>query len=216
MSESMVGQRAPSFRLPSAQGPEVGPDDYRGRSHLILFFAKGMACGFCRQKMSQLARGAPRFRALDAEIVQVAPTTLDRGRFYARNFQLPFPYLCDPEYRAYRAYGLGTRPVPLATRARMLVEGFRMPTPDNDWGKFSPSPGEFGLLTRDDDLGLFVVDREGVIRYAQTGSYVMFDGGRVTGLRPIPSNEEIAREVERCREAPTRTRAAAPRHGPAA
>jgi len=214
MSESMVGQQAPSFRLPSAQGPEVGPDDYRGRSHLILFFAKGMACGFCRQKMSQLARGAPRFRALDAEIVQVAPTTLERGRFYARNFQLPFPYLCDPEYRAYGAYGLGARPVPLAMRARMLVGGFRMPTPENDWGEFHPSLGELGLLTRDDDLGLFLVDREGVIRYAQTGSYVMFDGGRITGLRPIPSNEEIAREIERCREG--RPRAAAPGRGPAA
>ena len=32
-------------------------EDYRGRSHLVVWFTKGMACPFCRTQMSQLARG---------------------------------------------------------------------------------------------------------------------------------------------------------------
>jgi hypothetical protein len=38
--------------------------------------------------MSQLARGVPRFRELDTEIVMVSPTSIHRGRFYARNVSL--------------------------------------------------------------------------------------------------------------------------------
>jgi peroxiredoxin len=37
-----IGTPAPSFRLPSAQGPEIGLEDYRGRSNLVLWFSKGL------------------------------------------------------------------------------------------------------------------------------------------------------------------------------
>ena len=196
-SHFLLGQRAPVFRLPSAQGPEMGPEDFRGRNR-ILFFAKGMACGFCRQKMSQLARGLARFRELDAEVLHIAPTPVDRGRFYGRNFRLPFPYLCDPEYRAYAAYGLAARKPPLLARVHAVYSGFTTPTPENDWGEIRPALRELPRLVNDDDMGFFIVDREGVIRYARVGSYVMMEGGKMTGIRPIPSNEEIVRELERC------------------
>ncbi len=198
MSESIVGRPAPSFRLPAAQGGEVGSDDYRGRQNLILYFAVGMACGFCRQSMSQLARGYPRYRELDAEILQVAPTKPERGRFYARNFQLPFPYLCDPEYRAYEAYGLKVRQRSLLERTMALYHGARTAAPPNDFGPAKPNLSELALLSRDEDMGFFVVDRSGVIRYARTGSYGLVENGRPVGVRPIPSHDEIIRELERC------------------
>lgn len=197
MTDTMVGQRAAAFRLLAAQGGEVALEDFRGRN-LILYFAKGMACGFCRQSMSQLARGAARFRELDTEVLQIAPTPVDRGRFYARNFTLPFPYLCDPDYRAYAAYGLGARRLPLATRVQAIYTGFTTPAPENDWGDLKPSLRELPRLTTDDDMGFFIVDRAGTIRYARAGSYVIVEGGKMTGVRPIPANEEIVRELERC------------------
>jgi peroxiredoxin len=198
MSAVTVGQKAPSFRLPSAQGSEIGPEDHRGRSNLILFFAKGMACGFCRQKMSQLARGLPRFRALDTEILQVSPTTLERGRFYAKNFQLPFPYLCDPDYRVYGAYGMTPRPHSLVWKAKVLVQAIRMTPPENDLGPAKPALGEMPRLLNDDDLGVFIIDKQGVIRYANAGPYTTFEGSRIVDDRPIPSNEQIFAELARC------------------
>jgi peroxiredoxin len=197
MSAVTVGAKAPSFRLPSAQGNELGPEDYRGRSNVILFFAKGMACGFCRQKMSQLSRGLPRFRALDTEILQVSPTTLERGRFYAKNFPLPFPYLCDPEYRVYGAYGMTPRAHSLVWKAKVLVQAIRMPQAENDFGPPKPSPRELGRLLNDDDLGLFVIDKQGVIRYANAGPYTTYEGSRIVGGRQIPSNEELIAELGR-------------------
>lgn len=37
-----VGDEAPDFRLPAAQGGEVALSDYRGRRHVLLTFVTGM------------------------------------------------------------------------------------------------------------------------------------------------------------------------------
>ncbi len=37
-----VGDEAPDFRLPTAQGGEVALSDYRGQRHVLLMFLKGM------------------------------------------------------------------------------------------------------------------------------------------------------------------------------
>ena len=107
MAEVEVGQQAPTFRLPSGHGGEVGPADYRGKSNLVVWFTKGMACPFCRTQMSQLARGLGRLKAAGAEVIQVTPTKPERARFYVKNFRIPFPYLCDPDLT--RAPRVGAR-----------------------------------------------------------------------------------------------------------
>jgi peroxiredoxin len=198
MSAIEIGQRAPSFRLPAAQGGEVGVDDYRGRTNLILFFAKGMGCGFCRQKMSQLARGAPRFRSLDTEIVMVTPTPLSRAQFYARNFQLPFPYLCDPDYAVHETYGLAMRPHSLAWKTKFLLHAARIPQPENDFGPAKPTLPELVRVLNDDDLGFFIVDKEGIVRATTRGPYTLVEGAKPVGMQPIPSNDEIVADLEGC------------------
>ncbi|MBI1733575.1 MAG: redoxin domain-containing protein [Candidatus Rokubacteria bacterium] len=101
-----VGERAPGFRLPSAQGPIVDLDDFLGRTNVILWFTKGFGCPFCRQQMSHLIRGLPRFREMDAAPIVVTRTPLARARTYARLFALPLPYLCDPDTAVRRRYRL--------------------------------------------------------------------------------------------------------------
>lgn len=199
MSALKIGSQAPPFCLPAAQGGEVGLDDYHDRANLILFFAKGMACGFCRQKMSQLARGLPRFQALGTEILMVSPTPLGRGRFYAQNFQIPFPYLCDPEYRVFELYGMPMRPHSLLWKAAVLRHAIRLPQPENDFGPPKNGPAELIRVLNDDDLGFFIVDKRRIVRYANQGPYVVFQGTKPVGMPPIPSNEEIVAELERCR-----------------
>lgn len=196
MSHLRVGDKAPAFRLPAAQGGEIGPEDYRGRSNLILFFVKGMACGFCRQKMSQLARGLARFRALDTEILEITPTTIERGRFYARNFQLPFPYLCDADYRVYEAYGMPLRPHSMLWKMRVLRHALRIPPPETEFGPPKPTLPEVGRVLNDDNLGFFVLDKDGVVRHVTSGPYVSFDGVRPVGMQPLPSNDEIVAVLE--------------------
>lgn len=190
MAVVAVAQPAPSFRLPSAQGPEIGLEDFRGKQSVLVWFTKGMGCPFCRAQMSQLARAADDVRRLGAEILEVTVSPLPRARLYAQKFALPFPYLCDSDLRVREQWGLENRPRSLAGYAMALIGGMRAPKPANPYGDFAPPLDEMRNVLRDDDMGLFVVDRDGIVRYARAGSYTHEEG-----TRPLPPNEEILAEV---------------------
>lgn len=190
-----VGDVAPAFRLPVAQGGEVGLSDYRGDKNVVVWFTKGMGCPFCRQQMSQLARGYSRFQELGAEMLQVTVTPPSRGEVYAKKFSLPFPYLCDPDYRVRRLYGVERRRRGPVYYVRTFLGGSKMSEVHGAPTEFGPPTPDFpqiGRVLADDDIGFFIVDRDGKIRYALSGTYL--EGDRP---RPIPSNDEIARELEK-------------------
>ena len=195
MSGLSIGEVAPSFRLPSGQGADIGPEDYRGRSNLIVWFTKGMACSFCRSHMSQIARGYPRFREMKAEVLEVTPTKPDRAKMYVSHFRIPFPYLCDPQFEVSRAWGLDKRSHSIGWYAKGFMQMKRTPKPPNDFGDFEPTLREVPGLASDTDMGFFILDRNGVVRYSLSGSYVAEQG-----VRQIPTNEEIVRELQRCEE----------------
>jgi peroxiredoxin len=193
MTSVEVGQVPPSFRLPTGQGPEIGPDDYRGRRSVIVWFTKGMGCPFCRQHMTQLVRSYPSFQALNAEIFEVTPTPLERARFYVRQFNIPFPYLCDPQRLVKRSWGLEKRRHSLGWYARAFYAGMKLDPPPSGFGKVEPGFAEIPDMLADEDMGFYILDKNGVVRYSLSGSYI--DG---KAARHIPSNEEIARALQVC------------------
>jgi peroxiredoxin len=191
VAELEIGQPAPSFRLPAGQGGEIGPADYRGRSHLIVWFTKGMACAFCRTQMSQLARGMNRLKAAGVEVIQITPTQPERARFYVKNFPIPFPYLCDPDLSVHRAWGLGVRSHSMLWYLQRLQSGARGVAPPSDIGDPRKQLNEVPSLLRDTDSGLFVLDRQGVVRYRNTGAYATEQG-----VRGMPSLDEILKPLQ--------------------
>jgi peroxiredoxin len=193
MAIPRIGERAPSFRLPVAQGGELGLEDFANRRAVIVWFTKGMACAFCRQQMSQIGRAYRRIAERNAEVLEIVPSSLARAQFYARRFALPFPYLCDVEGTAKQAWGLEKRSHGLGYYVKTFVMANRMPKPENDYGTFKPSLGEIPATLADEDMGFFIVDRAGVVRYALTGAYI-----DAAGPRPVPGPDEILRELDRC------------------
>jgi peroxiredoxin len=197
MSAPTVGQPAPGFKLPSAQGPDIGLEDFRGKKKVIVWFTKGMACVFCRQHMSQLSRAYDEIRKRDAEVLEIAPSTPEKGRLYASKYKLPFPYLCDPDDEARQSWQIAQRSRGPAWYVGGLVGGMTAKALANDYGNEPPGFGEIPKLLRDDDMGFFIVDRGGIVRYANSASYADLSTGKLA-IRPIPANDEILRELERC------------------
>ena len=195
-----IGQPTPLFRLPSAQGPDVALADYRGRKNVIVWFTKGMACVFCRQHMTQLARLYPEIGKRDTEVLQVTPSPVERARAYASKYRLPFPYLCDSDDAVRRAWHVDIRRRGPLWYAGGLVAGLSGKKPETDFGQDPPSLADIPKLLRDDDMGFFVVDRHGVVRYAYSGAY-MTKTAQGVGIRPIPTNEEILTELDAARAA---------------
>lgn len=193
MSIPKIGEPARSFRLPAAQGGEVGLGDFKGRKAVVLWFTKGMACPFCRQQMSQLARGYARIKERGGEVLEVTNSTPERGKFYAQRFTLPFPYLCDADHRVRSEWGIEKRSHGLGYYAKTFLGGMKMTPPPNDYGTFKPALGEFPGMLADEDMGVFIVDRAGVVRYALAGPYFT-----QAGPHGMPGVDEIVRELERC------------------
>ncbi len=187
-----VGQPARPFRLPSAQGGEVALEDYHGRKHVIVWFTKGMGCPFCRSQMTQLSRAYADVQNLDGEVLEISVSPVRRARLYAEKFRLPFPYLCDPDYQVRQQWGIASREHGLGHYVTSLVNGMRTTFPPNDFGTFGPPLDEMRRILNDDDMGFFIVDKGGIVRYATTGAY-RADGLGVT----IPGNEEVLQELKK-------------------
>jgi hypothetical protein len=64
--------------------------------------------------------------------------------------------------------------------------------PVSDLGNPRPSLAEIHSNLADTDMGFFLVDREGIVRWVVAGAY-----GSAQGVRGIPSTEDILRELER-------------------
>ena len=74
------------------------------------------------------------FQERGAEVLAIAPDTLEHARGYFQRHHIPFPCLPDPDRRVYRLYDVKSAIVSLGQRP-----------------------------------GLFVIDAEGVVRYAYLG-----------------------------------------------
>lgn len=166
-----VGDPAPDFELLDSSGTAVHlRDSWRERPALILFWRQ-FGCGCGLQRAERLAREYPDYVAAGANVVIIGQGEPARATTYAQRYGIPCPILCDPEERAYQAYGLlEGKPSQILFDApeeflhRDYEAGVKLaqarreagrPIVDNPW----LLPGEF------------VVDRIGIIRLAYRWQY---------------------------------------------
>jgi len=186
-----VGTPAPNFRLASAQGGEVTLEDYRGQKTVILWFSRGLFCPFCRRYMTQLRLGYRQIQERGAEILQVTWSTPEEARLYFRQYQLLFPYLCDPERAVYPLYGIriihGTIPALVAGMAMgtmaalsdRLLRGEKTASPLPPMRRYGASDAE--------QQAVFIIDKAGIIRYTHASNVL---GG-------LPPNAEYLRQLDK-------------------
>lgn len=110
-----------------------------------------------------MRRAYPELRDAGLDLLMVGMGNPEQSAAFARDLDLPYPVLSDPERAAFHAYGLveaGPRsllnPASGAAYARALLGGHRGGKPVGD-------PRQLG--------GAFVVDRRGVVRLARPSAY---------------------------------------------
>ncbi len=91
------------------------------------------------------------FEKRDAQLLAIAPDSLEHAQSYFERNEIPFPALADPDQEVYRQYDVKSTLVSLGQRP-----------------------------------GLFIVDGEGVVRYAYLG-WQQWE---------IPSVEETLRQLD--------------------
>ncbi|MCH7705861.1 MAG: redoxin domain-containing protein [Chloroflexi bacterium] len=131
VGELGVGDTAPDFTLPDADGGETSLSEHRGHE-VVLYFIREFGCSICRRHSAGLGRLYEEFKKASAEVLLVTPGDTQKAKAYAGSLGLPFTVLADASREIYRLYGLD----------RMAL----------------------GLIQRSE---IFVVNRDGVIRFAQ-------------------------------------------------
>ena len=188
-----VGERAPMFALPSIQGAMVDLAAYRGQLNVIVWFSRGFTCPFCLTYMDGIRAGYERLAGTGTEVIQVAPNLLEAARNFFAGSAAPFPFVCDPDKRLYAMYGLGDRGALDASRT--AVVSFSRALAQGDGGTWTRGAW-LDVVNRNFvrrlhhhamtaiEQGVFVVDREGVIRYVSIVGPIdpVPDGAQLTAL----------------------------------
>ena len=163
---SFIGRAAPEFRLATAQGGELGPQDLRGSKRVVLWFSKGLFCPFCRRNMAQLALRYPEIQALDTEVLQLTHNTLDEARGYLKHYPIKMPYLCDAERTAHDQYAVDMIPFKLENVGGFAASVAAVVTDLVTKGEPTPPPIPYfkRYAGKDSAQAVFILDREGVVR----------------------------------------------------
>lgn len=166
-----VGDRAIDFELPDHSGELRRLSSFWSDRPALVVFWRHYACGCGMDRAARLRDELPQYRDAGAEVVVVGQGEPERAAAYAKAQGLDCTFLCDPEERAYRAYGVTEFTVPEVlfdapeeywTHSREIGEQFQAarremgrPLVDNPWRR----------------VGEFVIDRGGTIQLAYRWQY---------------------------------------------
>jgi thioredoxin-dependent peroxiredoxin len=143
MAKVEVGDPAPDFELPGTGGKTYSLSDLRG-GNVVLAFYPGDATRVCTAQFCSYRDEGDRLDRLDAEVLGISPQSVDSHERWAREQSLNVPLLADEDLAVSRRYGVTGWVGPFA---RMVGLG-------------ETAPGGRYVMR-----SIFVVDREGIVRY---------------------------------------------------
>jgi thioredoxin-dependent peroxiredoxin len=99
-----VGEVAPEFTLPNANGELVSLLDFRGRSDVVLFFYPKDNSPVCTAEACSFRDSYEVFRDAGAEVIGVSADSSQSHERFAARFRLPFVLLSDKDEVVRRRY----------------------------------------------------------------------------------------------------------------
>ena len=117
-----VGQPAPDFTLPSAEGGSVSLKDFKGKWVVLYFYPKDFTSG-CTLEARNFERDLAKYQNQSAIILGVSADTARSHKEFCAKEGLNFKLLADPELKAITAYGSATEfdGVKMAARNTFLI-----------------------------------------------------------------------------------------------
>ena len=100
-----IGDAAPDFALPDANGNVVSLKDFRGKKVVLYFYPKDNTPG-CSRQACAFAENYEGFKSRDIAVIGISKDSVASHRKFADKYNLPFTLLADPELTAIQAYGV--------------------------------------------------------------------------------------------------------------
>ncbi|WP_033310080.1 peroxiredoxin-like family protein [Streptomyces iakyrus] len=148
-----VGDKAPHFSLPSANGQTLFLDALLAEGPVVLTFYRGAWCPYCNIALRSLQQHHEAITARGARLVAVSPQIPDESLTLTEKHDLAFDVLSDIGSDTAKQYGLAfDLPDDLAAVYDKL--GFDLQRVNDGHPRTLPLPATY------------VIDRDGVIRWA--------------------------------------------------
>lgn len=105
MTTLKVGDKAPAFSLPDAEGRTVSLEDFSGRRVILYFYPKDNTSG-CTLEAKNLRDGKAELLRLGFEVVGISPDSVCSHNGFSCKNALNFTLLSDADKSVAEAYGV--------------------------------------------------------------------------------------------------------------
>ena len=99
-----VGDKAPAFSLPDADGNTVKLSDFKGRKVIVYFYPAAMTPG-CTKQACDFTESLESLRGADYEVLGVSPDKPEKLGKFREKESLGITLLSDPEKSVMTSYG---------------------------------------------------------------------------------------------------------------
>jgi thioredoxin-dependent peroxiredoxin len=99
-----VGDKAPAFSLPDADGNTVKLSDYKGRKVIVYFYPAASTPG-CTKQACDFRDSLAELNEAGLDVIGISPDKPEKLAKFRDNEGLTFPLLSDPERKVLTAYG---------------------------------------------------------------------------------------------------------------
>ena len=99
-----VGDKAPSFTLPTDGGGKISLKDLKGKTVVLYFYPKDDTSG-CTAEACAFRDALPDFSKVDAEIIGISKDPVKKHDKFKEKYAINFPLASDEDGKVCEAYG---------------------------------------------------------------------------------------------------------------
>jgi peroxiredoxin len=148
-----AGEPAPDAAVKDAEGHQVRLRDLSKDGPILLVFYRGGWCPFCNFQIRELTTAYPEYQRRGIRPVAVSVDLVEESARTQATYTIPFPVLSDPDLAAHRAFRV-VHQADDAEVARLKGSGMDLEHSSGRTHHMIAVPS------------LFVIDREGIVRWA--------------------------------------------------
>lgn len=101
-----VGDKAPDFSLTASDGKVYSLSDFVGKQPVVLAFFPAAFTGGCTIQCKAIRDSSDEIKSFDVAYFMASVDTPEKNTEFAKEYELDFPVLADPEKTMTQAYGV--------------------------------------------------------------------------------------------------------------
>lgn len=101
-----VGDKAPDFSLQASNGQTYSLADFVGKQPVVLAFFPAAFTGGCTIQCKAIRDSSDEIKSYDVAYFMASVDTVEKNTEFAKEYELDFPVLADPEKTMTEAFGV--------------------------------------------------------------------------------------------------------------